>query len=280
MASKKLPKKTNVVNFEDLPRLINKCYDACQACFMDALSHAFKVGKYLIQAKAGTPPKQWTGWLDVHCPNISARMAQHYMNLSTHRKLIEASGVDTLRDAIKLLAKPKNETISVLHPTDGKKNKQQPDNEDDSDRLQKNKQQQIGRKNDTVSHSVDTAISSDDEETTAPQGKVVKLESQNNKLERKKYSAPDEENTINKDNEKDKIIAKLQKENRELKSKLSRLTSNEQINISKRELRAGAKQLAEFIKDDIELANEICQIIMVEVTAVLEAYQNYVDDEF
>jgi Protein of unknown function (DUF3102) len=270
MATKKtLTKASSVVKFEDLPRLINKYYDACQECWNDSLAYAVKVGKYLTQAQKSVPHAQWSGWLNVHCPNIPQRTTQHYMRMWENRKLIVASGAESMRDAFKLITKPKPKNETVSHSNDSE------------DEGTTNKQQPLLEKRRSAAQTAHTAISSDDdEETTAPQGKVTKSESQKDKLERKKYQTPVADETINKDNEKDEIIAKLEKELTALKAKLSRLTGNKPINISKRDLRSSALELAKFLKDDIELANEICQIIMVEVTAVLEAKQSYADDEF
>jgi hypothetical protein len=85
---------------------------ACKA-LRNSLNHARKAGQLLRQAKAQCDHGQWIPWLEKHF-RISARTAQQYMQIDEGWTAIKAKAKRVshlgVRDALKLLAKPKTES--------------------------------------------------------------------------------------------------------------------------------------------------------------------------
>jgi hypothetical protein len=260
MVAKNVAKKSSPVKFEDLPRLINKYYDACQNAYKDALAHALKVGKYLLRAQEGTAPGQWKGYLDVNCPDIEPRVAQHYMKLALNRKTIEGSGVESLRDAIKLLTKRQSEPPIKKKPVDAY--------------------------SETVSQGAYADNSDEDEESQQPSKKVVTKKRPPPLPEEDQDEEPqqDEEEINNEEeDDRDQIIEGLQDEIKQLKAEItvlkSKPTSIKEIKVSSRDLRIIQQQIVALFNDDVERASEFCNNILADVVANLERSQGRGDDE-
>jgi hypothetical protein len=86
----------------------------------DALSHARVTGDLLLLAQQNVPHGQWITWLAEHCPDISARRAQKYMQLARTLAGPDAPRVAHLsqRAALAELATPRPVPCSPVIDTD------------------------------------------------------------------------------------------------------------------------------------------------------------------
>jgi hypothetical protein len=65
----------------DLASQINKAHAAAKAALSSALKHAIKCGELLSNVKKRVPHGQWLPFLRKHCPELSERSAQVYVQL-------------------------------------------------------------------------------------------------------------------------------------------------------------------------------------------------------
>jgi uncharacterized small protein (DUF1192 family) len=280
MATKNVTKPTKIVkrpaakpSYEDLPKLINENYQKAEDTWNRALEYAIRTGRYLKQAKEGTQLNQWTGYLKVNCPDIEPRMAQHCVRFWENGEEIRASGVQTLRAAIKLLARPKS---------DDKENNKLVTTEDTHHAKRVS--------HDVPSKSKQKLVTTDDdedeEETTEPQRKVVKLPT-------KKGPEPEpeeDENEINNDQgdydeDKDEIIEELEEQIEQLKAEIAKLKAKlsngeEDEDFSDWKDRALCQEIAKRCGKDLDRANFLCNnVIIADVLAAIDPERNYDDEE-
>jgi hypothetical protein len=71
--------------------LIHKAYDALVASHRTSLGHALNLGKLLNDAKEAVGHGGWANWLKTHCPQISHRTANVYMNLAKNKNKFDES---------------------------------------------------------------------------------------------------------------------------------------------------------------------------------------------
>ena len=108
-------KKTTAATTEkpDLRSLAAKIraeHGKATASAINALEHAVKAGRLLIEAKGAVDHGKWLPWLKANCPEISDRTVQAYMQVAKHApKLLEdksaAAAHLTLSAALKKLTK-------------------------------------------------------------------------------------------------------------------------------------------------------------------------------
>ncbi|MGB7156863.1 MAG: DUF3102 domain-containing protein [Tepidisphaeraceae bacterium] len=105
----------------DLARRFRDEHEACEAAGKKAIDHAIAAGALLIEAKANIPHGGWLPWLTDNC-NVSERTAQTYMRIARNRaelpKAQRAADL-SLRDAVALLAEPKDDPKDRDEPADG-----------------------------------------------------------------------------------------------------------------------------------------------------------------
>ena len=87
---------------------------AATTAMRDGLGHARRCGELSSAAKAQLEHGEWLPWLAIHCPDVSARMAQGYMRIAREWPRLEEAAVNTkrvsrfpIRDALALLAEPR-----------------------------------------------------------------------------------------------------------------------------------------------------------------------------
>lgn len=94
-----------------LAREINIEHEAALFHVRSGFIHARLAGELLLKAKASVPHGAWLPWLAEHCPTISDRSAQGYMQVAKRWPELEAKAQRVadlnLRDALALLAEPK-----------------------------------------------------------------------------------------------------------------------------------------------------------------------------
>ncbi|HEY1891983.1 MAG TPA: hypothetical protein VGG63_16385 [Steroidobacteraceae bacterium] len=81
-----------------------------------AVGHARRAGSLLLEARQQFDRGDWLPWLTAHCPEISERMAQRYIQVARHPELEAGS----LREALFKLAgpaKPNNPTRVSASPS-------------------------------------------------------------------------------------------------------------------------------------------------------------------
>jgi Protein of unknown function (DUF3102) len=71
--------------------LIHTAYDILVASHQTSLSHALDLGKLLNDAKEAVGHGGWANWLKTHCPQISHRTANVYMNLAENKDKFDAA---------------------------------------------------------------------------------------------------------------------------------------------------------------------------------------------
>ena len=101
----------NIVITEPLPALaseINAAALSAGSAAKDAVQHALRAGRLLIEAKDQLPHGQWEPWLAEHC-QVSPRMARAYMRLAKMLPSLENGNdvaVLSLRQALQTIALP------------------------------------------------------------------------------------------------------------------------------------------------------------------------------
>jgi DNA N-6-adenine-methyltransferase (Dam)/Protein of unknown function (DUF3102) len=96
----------------DLASEINQAHaDACRVA-TSAIEYARRCGDLLIEAKASMSHGDWLPWLESHCPDLSARVAQGYMRIAAKWSQLDAANTNRdshlpIRDALKLLTPPR-----------------------------------------------------------------------------------------------------------------------------------------------------------------------------
>ena len=81
----------------------------------DALDHALKAGRLLIEAKAKLAHGAWLPWLETNCPEIQKRQVQRYIRLAEKVPALSKASREThlsIRGALALLAESKPEQES------------------------------------------------------------------------------------------------------------------------------------------------------------------------
>jgi Protein of unknown function (DUF3102) len=108
-----LPDLAERINVEHAACL--EARDACVASAQDAIARATNIGKWLGEAKGQVPHGKWSGWVEVNC-TFGIREAQRYMQVYRNRETLDSqtrhgvSHLDSLRDALAVLAEPKAES--------------------------------------------------------------------------------------------------------------------------------------------------------------------------
>ncbi len=89
---------------------INAEHEAACRAAQSTIEHVRRAGELLIEAKDRQGHGNWLGWLAAHCPTISERTAQAYMQVARHWPELEAKAPRAadlpLRGALLLLAEP------------------------------------------------------------------------------------------------------------------------------------------------------------------------------
>jgi hypothetical protein len=67
---------------------INAAYNTVMSAEEGSLKDKVKLGELLNLAKGSMKHGQWTDWLAEHCPKISHRSANVYMNLAEHKEVL------------------------------------------------------------------------------------------------------------------------------------------------------------------------------------------------
>jgi hypothetical protein len=98
----------------DLAARINEAYEAVTAAQKGTLEYAIKTGELLQEAKNRLKHGEWSKWLELNCPNISARTATDYMKLAEHQSRLgpnqqRAAELSSIRGALKAI-KPRPKT--------------------------------------------------------------------------------------------------------------------------------------------------------------------------
>ena len=94
-----------VRSLSSLAASINAEHDAAEHAARSAVDHARRAGALLIDAKAQLPHGSWLPWLAEHCPTISERTAQVYMQLAKANPQ-RVAGL-SVREALAVLSEPK-----------------------------------------------------------------------------------------------------------------------------------------------------------------------------
>jgi hypothetical protein len=68
----------------DLAHRINIEHEAVTHALQRGLAHAITAGGLLMEAKELVPHGRWLPWLREHCPQVSERTAQRYMEVARH----------------------------------------------------------------------------------------------------------------------------------------------------------------------------------------------------
>lgn len=93
---------------------INEAHSRCKAAARATVAHALDCGDLLIAAKAKVEHGGWLPWLRDHCPDVSVRTAQAYMQLARQRAEVEAKCATVahlgVRQALDLVAEPAEPT--------------------------------------------------------------------------------------------------------------------------------------------------------------------------
>jgi hypothetical protein len=72
----------------ELAARINEAYEAVASAQKGTLEYAIKTGELLQEAKNKIKHGEWSKWLKLNCPNISARTARDYMKLAEQQARI------------------------------------------------------------------------------------------------------------------------------------------------------------------------------------------------
>ncbi len=72
--------ENNVTHLDQIARSIEELH--CQIRLRSALETARQLGELLLEAKALVLHGEWLGWLRSHCPNVSTRTCQLYMQVA------------------------------------------------------------------------------------------------------------------------------------------------------------------------------------------------------
>jgi hypothetical protein len=92
----------------DLAARIKAEHEAAGAAIKKGLQHSIAAGALLVEAKDQVPHGQWLQWIKEHC-GMPERTARLYMRLARHRNEIGNVADLTVRGAIDLLARSKDE---------------------------------------------------------------------------------------------------------------------------------------------------------------------------
>lgn len=95
----------------NLAGAINREHALSLQAFRDGLNHAIAAGQLLCQAKGQLKHGEWLPWLGEHCPEISRRLAQKYMQVAA--KAPHVAHLPSLRQALRELAQPDDDELSV-----------------------------------------------------------------------------------------------------------------------------------------------------------------------
>lgn len=98
-----------VRSLRSLAVAINAEHEAVERASLSALEHARSAGILLVDAKDQLKHGEFLPWLATHCPDISVRTAQGYMQVARHWPAIEAAKAQrvahlSLREALRFLA--------------------------------------------------------------------------------------------------------------------------------------------------------------------------------
>ena len=114
----------------DLAARINEAYEAVAAAQKGTLEYAIKTGELLQEAKNRLKHGEWSKWLELNCPSISARTAADYMKLAEHQSRLgpnqqRAAELSSIRGALKAIKpgpktrqkakKPRPDLEGLLH---------------------------------------------------------------------------------------------------------------------------------------------------------------------
>ena len=69
----------------ELAARINEAFEAVAWAQKGTLEYAIKTGELLQEAKNKLKHEEWSKWLGLNCPNISARTATDYMKLARNQ---------------------------------------------------------------------------------------------------------------------------------------------------------------------------------------------------
>jgi hypothetical protein len=105
----------------DLAGKINSEQEAAFNAGLDALEHFAKCGHLLIQAKKLVSHGEWMPWLEANT-EVGQRAVNNYMRLAENWDAIApqiSNRVANIKDALKLIAKPKPKPTPDLPPVTG-----------------------------------------------------------------------------------------------------------------------------------------------------------------
>jgi hypothetical protein len=75
----------NSNSLTELAARINEAHEALVSAQKGTLEYAIKTGELLQEAKNKLKHGEWSKWLELNCPNISARTATDYMKLARNQ---------------------------------------------------------------------------------------------------------------------------------------------------------------------------------------------------
>lgn len=101
---------TPVADLPTLARELNRGHREVQAYARRALGKAKRNGEYLNEAKKHVAHGRWLTWIKENL-EFSDRTAQGYMKISENWRLIEEQQVNSVRDALALIATQKTAAI-------------------------------------------------------------------------------------------------------------------------------------------------------------------------
>jgi DNA-binding Xre family transcriptional regulator len=100
---------------DDLAQRINEEHRKVEVAMGNALKHARRAGKLLVEAKEGMPHGEWLGWLEANFEG-SERVAQMYMRVHSHWAEIEANTKSvsdlTLTGALRAIGPPEEDATT------------------------------------------------------------------------------------------------------------------------------------------------------------------------
>jgi hypothetical protein len=100
-----------IVSLDELAEQINSEHLQCESAVNKAISHAYKCGVLLTQAKQSVRHGQWGEWLGANCI-VGNRMAQNYMRLAENYTPETLTSSGSIRQAIAALSEPKAQRVA------------------------------------------------------------------------------------------------------------------------------------------------------------------------
>lgn len=93
---------------------IQAAHEACRRSTQEAVEHAIKAGRRLIEAKRLVPHGEWADWLRANVGAISVRTAQRYMRAAERAGENDTVSYSSLRELIAPAPRPDEEVRAAI----------------------------------------------------------------------------------------------------------------------------------------------------------------------